>query len=268
MKSVLACLVVAVFLSFQGVNADTALPMNDQTDFLFEAEISEALTAKVRDTLAEIPDPGRRLLALRSYVRAGSKLEERWSWSEEEIEAFQGSLAQKALLDEVEAIRHHFAENNPGYEIYVNTKVRSLEVQLENWNKNESVGVAGNEILTEWLEEFGRFPDKSKRHNIDGLRKWIRNFKGEQRAHLAAPGLTLHGRALAIDFQILKDGKLVAEADSRQIEHVWRAQGWDEKLNASITAAGPSFSGPLKSPDEPWHYNYDPSATNEVTMNH
>ena len=40
---------------------------------------------------------------------------------------------------------------------------------------------------------------------------------------------------------------------------MWRAEGWDQKLKASMEAVGPSFSGPLTNPDEPWHYEYVPS---------
>ena len=40
--------------------------------------------------LADIPDMGRKLLALRSYVRSARNIDKRWSWTESEIEAFQG----------------------------------------------------------------------------------------------------------------------------------------------------------------------------------
>ena len=92
-----------------------------------------------KETLAQIPKVSRKLLALRSYLRSRSKLEERWSWTAEEIRNFQGSPKQKALLEEVEAIRAHFAQANPGYEIYANTKVRSLDKQIRNWNRNKSL---------------------------------------------------------------------------------------------------------------------------------
>jgi hypothetical protein len=57
----------------------------------------------------------------------------------------------------------------------------------------------------------------------------------------------------------MKDGAIYAGANSRQVETVWRAEGWDTKLQASIAAAGPSFTGPLKNPDEPWHFTYTPA---------
>jgi hypothetical protein len=208
--------------------------------------------------LAQIPDPGRRLLALRSYVRAGSKLADRWSWTEDEIKAFQGSPEQAALLAEVAAVGAHFAEANPGFEIYANTKVRSLDVQIKRWNNNDSVGAAAAEILAAWQAKFGSDTESPGNLNSAKLQVWLAGFRNTERARLAAPGLTQHGRANAIDFQIMKDGQIIAGADLGQIEMVWRAEKWGEKLNASIVAAGPSFSGPLVSPDEPWHYNYTP----------
>lgn len=54
----------------------------------------------------------------------------------------------------------------------------------------------------------------------------------------------------------LPGGHIYAGASSKQVESVWRAEGWDQKLKASIENAGPSFSGRLTNPDEPWHYDY------------
>jgi hypothetical protein len=56
----------------------------------------------------------------------------------------------------------------------------------------------------------------------------------------------------------MKDGRIHAGANSDEVKSVWRAEGWDQKLKASIEIAGPSFSGPLINPDEPWHYDYAP----------
>ena len=91
------------------------------------------------------------------------------------------------------------------------------------------------------------------------LASWLREFKSSRRANIAAPGLSPHGRASAIDFQVMKGGRIYAGANSKQVEIVWRAEGWGQKLKASIEAAGPSFSGPMTNPDEPWHYDYAPS---------
>jgi len=212
------------------------------------------------EALDKIPDIGRRLLALRSYVRAESKIAERWSWTDEEIKAFQGSAGQHALLAEIEAVNTHFKQTNTGYEIYVHGTVRSLDQQIRKWNSNESVGVAAGEIFLAWQEKFGDGTQTGGSIKPKEVRNWLSGFRLSKRANLAAPGLTLHGRAHAIDFQVMKDGRILAGANSREIEPVWLAEGWDVKLKESMEAAGPSFSGPLTNPAEPWHYDYNPQA--------
>jgi hypothetical protein len=58
--------------------------------------------------------------------------------------------------------------------------------------------------------------------------------------------LTRHDQGHAIDFQMMKDGAIIAAADYDTIDSL-RAKGWDKKLKDSMGAAGPSFSGPLDS---------------------
>jgi hypothetical protein len=223
-----------------------------------DAVLAEIAPPPSDQALVKIPDPGRKLLALRSYVRSGAKIADRWSWTEEQIKAFQGSPEQKALLAAIAAVNEHFKAANPGYEIYVHGTVRSLDDQLASWNKNESVGAGAEEILAAYKATFGEDGLKPEGINLKRLEAWLRGFMPSKRANLAAPGLTLHGRASAIDFQVMKDGRIYAGANSKEVESVWRAEGWDQKLKASMEAAGPSFSGPLTNPDEPWHYDYAP----------
>jgi hypothetical protein len=223
-----------------------------------ESPIPDSVLVKLapppsEEALARIPDPGRKLLALRSYLRSGAKIAGRWSWTDTEIKAFQGSPEQQALLAAIAAVNAHFTAANPGYVLYVHGTVRSLDEQIAKWNENESVGVAAQELLDAYKAAFG-----TEAAEPDKLAQWLRGFKPTKRANLAAPGMTLHGRASAIDFQIMKDGKIHAGADVRKVETVWRAEGWDKKLKASMDAAGPAFTGPLTDPDEPWHYDYAP----------
>ena len=210
------------------------------------------------EALSQIPDPGRKLLALRSYVRYGAKIADRWSWSKEQIKAFDGSPEHQALLAEIAAVSKHFRAANPGYEIYVHGTVRSLDEQLASWNNNNSVRAGAEEVLAAYKAAFGDDGLEPEKIDVKKLGAWLRDFKPSKRASLAAPGLTLHGRASAIDFQVMKDGRIYAGANSKQLKSVWRAEGWDEKLKASMEAVGPSFSGPLADPDEPWHYDYAP----------
>ncbi len=211
------------------------------------------------EALRQIPELDRKLLALRSYVRAGSGLVARWSWTDAQIRTFLASEDNKALLAEIAAVNTHFSAANPGYELYVHGTVRSLDEQLRKWNSNVSVGDAAAEILSGWRQKFGAAPETDAL-KPDEVRQWLKSFRLTKRANLAAPGLTSHGRALAIDFQVMKDGAIHAGANTAQIDKVWRAEGWDGKLKASIEAAGSSFSGPLTRPDEPWHYEFDPAA--------
>jgi hypothetical protein len=222
--------------------------------------LTDLVLPPANEALVEIPDPGRKLLAFRSYVRAGPKLVDRWSWTEEEIKAFQGSAEQQALVVAVEAVKTHFAQANPGYEIYANTKVRSLDVQIMKWNSNESVGTAAREILSAWKDKFGTDAHNPGDLDLEKIRAWLYDFNRTHRAKIAAPGLTRHGRANAIDFQVMQDGKIIAGTDSRQTGKVWRMEKWDVKLKESILASGSPFSGPLVSPNEPWHYDYHPAA--------
>jgi hypothetical protein len=208
------------------------------------------------EALTQIPDLGRKLLALRSYIRYGAKIADRWSWTKEQIKAFEGSPEQLALLVEIAAVNEHFKAANPGYEIYIHNTARSLDEQLASWNKNESVGTVAEEILAAYKAAFGEDGLEPEKIDVKKLGAWLRDFKPSKRANLAAPGLSLHGRASAIDFQVKKDGRIYAGTNSMQVQSVWRTEGWDKKLKASIEAAGPSFSGPLTNPDEPWHYDY------------
>ena len=210
------------------------------------------------EALSQIPDPGRKLLALRSYIRYGAKIADRWSWTKEQIKAFEGSPEQQALLAEIAAVNKHFSAANAGYEIYVHGTVRSLDEQLASWNTNDSVRTGAQEILAACKAAFGEDGLEPLKIDVKRLDAWLRDFKPSKRANLAAPGLSPHGRGSAIDFQVMKDGRIYAGADSKQVESVWRAEGWDQKLKASIEAVGPSFSGPLTNPEEPWHYDYAP----------
>lgn len=250
MGTAVLCAVVTATLSSAPAGAEQAANLEQIAAALAPPPSGEAL--------ALIPDPGRKLLALRSYLRAGPAIAARWSWTEAEIKAFQGSPEQKALLAAIAAVNAHFKAANPGYELYVHATVRSLDEQVGKWNANDSVGAAGAEILKAYMAAFGEAALEPAGAEARKLGNWLRGFQPTKRANLAAPGMTLHGRANAIDFQVMKDGSIHAGANTKQVESVWRAEGWDVKLKASVDAAGPAFSGPLTNPDEPWHYDYSP----------
>lgn len=70
----------------------------------------------------------------------------------------------------------------------------------------------------------------------------------------AAPGTSDHGRGTAVDFVVMKAGKVVADTSTSPNSYaIWRGpHRWEEKLMAACK--GSRLRGPLKSPDEPWHW--------------
>src|ERR1700752_1667603 len=63
----------------------------------FTLTLEELAPAPSNQALRAIPDLGRKLLARKIYLRTGSRLTQRWSWTDEEIEAFKVSPEYKAL---------------------------------------------------------------------------------------------------------------------------------------------------------------------------
>lgn len=206
--------------------------------------------AQVIAALDRIDGTDRRLLALRSYLRIARTLDDRWSWTQAQIDAYRDSDEYRNLLAEIDKISARFAADNPGYTLYANTEVRSLDVQIERWNENRSVRTIAAALYAAVCDANATRPQ--------ALRNFLLEWQPAFPAPLAAPGLSPHGRARAIDFQVQQGARLVAGTSTAAIEAEWVAAGWAEKLQAAIAAASSKFHGPLASPNEPWHYEYRP----------
>lgn len=222
------------------------------------AALSLRVPEPAASVLARIDGDGRTLLAVRAYLRAGPGLAARWSWSDEQIALYQSSDQQRAALAEVDKVKTRFAELNPGYELYVNTQVRSLDVQLARWNENPSVGAASEVLLHDATRELGSYPVPPDPASVEGFRRWIEAWRPASAPTLAAPGLSAHGQSYAFDFQIQQGMQIVAGTDSTTVATVWDGAGWTERLAAAVAKASPHFRGPLATPREPWHYTYVP----------
>jgi hypothetical protein len=222
--------------------------------------ISAALDSRPRAALTRIEGTARQLLALRGYLRSEGGLGARWSWTEEEIRQFEKSAEYRGALDEVEKVRRKFAESNPGYELYVNTQVRTLEKQIRFWNETRSVQVAGDGLLAAALRELDNpaYTDPPTPASINRFRQFLKSARLEVAPTVATPGLSQHGQLRAFDFQVQRGQQLVAGTDSASVVPVWEGQGWEKKLNAAVFAVSRKFKGPLVSPREPWHYDYVP----------
>lgn len=219
--------------------------------------VAATLPEHAAETLARIEGTPRRLLAARSYLRAGEDLRSRWSWSAEEIRAHTRSAEYRALIDETAQVRRRFEMQNPGYTLYANTEVRSLELQISRFNSNQSVQRAAHQLHKSALTEVFRPPYDSpaEAESVARFKKFLTAWRPPAAAALAAPGISRHGQLRAIDFQIVKNGAIVAPPETATVRRNWDSPGWTEKLQAA--AAGTRFRGPLRSPYEPWHYEYD-----------
>src|SRR4051812_41700806 len=175
---------------------------------LYTSLVAANLPARAQDTLQRMDGVPRRLLASRSYLRAGERIDRNWSWTTEQIEAFTHKREYRDLLKEVDAIRTRFAEQNPGYSLYANTQVRSLDRQLASWNSNRYVARIAQSLQRAAKRElqkadYAREPDAE---DIDRFVQFLRNWHPSPAAPLATPGLSLHGQLRAIDFQVVQAG--------------------------------------------------------------
>ena len=226
------------------------------------ASLAAELDPRAASALASIDGTGRRLLATRGYLRSSTPLAERWSWSAAEVAAFQDSPEKHALDAAIAQVRCRFEAANPGITLWINPEFRSLDLQLERWNENETVGRAGENLLAA-ARRLLSSPDPVgvvTAAEVAALRRLLLDHQPAPVPTLAAPGLSPHGRMRAIDFQVESSGRIVAGTDSAAIASEWIAAGWKARLQAAIVAADVGFHGPLATPDEPWHYDFRPKA--------
>jgi hypothetical protein len=218
----------------------------------FDAPVAAALDA--------IDGTGRRLLAARSYLRSAAHLAERWSWTEAQIEAYAGSPEQVRLDAAIARVRCEFEVANPGYTLFVNPVIRSLDVQIEHWNHNDSVTRAAEGMLGDVSAAVAaaKFPKAGTPVGKAAFQRLLAGHEPQPKPTIAAPGLSLHGRMQAVDFQVKAGERIVAGPEVASIDESWEATRWKLNLQAAVESADVGFRGPLQDPYEPWHYDFQP----------
>lgn len=235
-----------------------------QDDSVVAAHLG-ALTAELpepaRQALAGIDTPQRKLLAVRSYVKAGPQLQALWSWTAEEVRRFERSRAYQRLLVAVDAVKRQFEHQNPGYSLYANMQVRTLELQLERWNANAGVARVGDELYRATQRELRtrHYPERPNAASLERLKRFLVGWYPRSAAPLAAPGLSAHGQLRAIDFQVMRGKQIIAGTSIASVRTAWEQPGWHERLRRAVRSADAQFVGPLRAPNEPWHYTYVPA---------
>lgn len=248
----LCCIVLAQ------LSAATAAESSDRAIDEYMRQLAQPLEVDVQHTLDRIDGTGRQLLALRSYLRAQDSLAARWSWSEAEIAAYERSPQYQDMMREVGKVTAQFEKLNPGFTLYANSKVRSLDEQIEKWNSNAAVGEIAGRLLSSAREQLALSTKSSASVQRAGLREFLFAWQPRTPTPLAAPGLSLHGRGRALDFQIQQGNRIVAGAEIASVKSVWMAQGWAQRLAVAMRSANTKFQGPLAVPNEPWHFEYRP----------
>jgi hypothetical protein len=138
--------------------------------------------------------------------------------------------------------------------------VRSLDIQLEHWNTNESVTAAAANLreAAGELVVSPAFPAAQPSSAAKALESFLASYVPAPTPTIAAPGLSPHGQMRAIDFQVHRGETIVAGPRASTIASEWDGAGWSAKLDAAVRSASQRFVGPLASPREPWHYTYSP----------
>jgi hypothetical protein len=107
--------------------------------------------------------------------------------------------------------------------------------------------------------EFGPQIEERRRRTeaIERFADWLAAQRtGAPSVTVATPGLSNHGVGQAVDFQVHERGAgRVAGASN---PGHWRSSGWAERLADAVRPSA-HFDGPLRVPDEPWHWTFDPT---------
>jgi len=153
------------------------------------------------------------------------------------------AAAQTALA----RVQANFAAHNPGYSLYSNTEVRNLDLQLERYNHNTSVGNVAQAIVSDAASACARAPDK--------FAAWLAAWRPPVAANLAAPGRRRTAGA-CVRLPDLSGQHACCRHRFRPHRSGVGGTRMGCAVGAAIHEAGPNFTGPLQSPNEPWHYTY------------
>ncbi|TYC64421.1 hypothetical protein FMN50_00120 [Rhodobacterales bacterium] len=231
---------------------------------------------RMSDVLKQIPNLERRLYCLHRYIRLLDKrganwVDDRWAYTKDEYKEWRKTEDFKLRKREIRAIQNKFKASNPGYWLIAGSKHRPLPEQIGNWNKNKSVRL-NSEKYYEAMEKEVRKPiylsldamleaptPKCREGEGASIRAFYdflnRKSWPKPKLMVAAPGLSAHGTGLAIDFVVRKEGgpNIVTATNAER----WINTGWAGRLANAMRGAA-HFSGPLKQPNEPWHWTFDP----------
>lgn len=198
-----------------------------------------------------------RLAALRRYLRFQNRdnksIRDHWTWTAAEARQRLNEEPARTLVARARVVQRTFAENNAGYWLDI-SPVRSLARQVTLWNDNASIRTAAAALQTTVLTELAKaeYVNPPQAAHLDAFRLFVQRAGINPEPGNAAPGLSSHGQMRAVDFIVMQGQSVIATTEVATSESVWRARGWAGRLATEARRAG--FTGPLRVPDEPWHW--------------
>jgi hypothetical protein len=220
------------------------------------------LDPRARAVLSAIPNRARRMLAVAHYLHRRDQIDTLWTWTAQQVRAHQKTERYHHAMTDLRRVKRTFSRSNPGYVLVADTNARSLRVQVVYWNRERSVAAAAQELQDSclaWLYDDSN-PDRSHGARRTRFLSRLESYAPRRLPTVAVPGLSLHGQIRAVDFAILRGGRLVAGTVSETADSVWNHGRWTERLRQAVTQAKVGLDGPLENPPEPWHYEYRPQS--------
>ena len=217
------------------------------------AEVQEALALIQKQAPTTANAQPLQLLALRRYLRLGGKqVVAQWAWTAEEQRRQLHDGTAKELYQRAAEVQKDFKEVNHGYTLGI-TPLRSLAKQVKLWNDNDTVQRAARQLAKDMLDllDKSEYPNPPTGQSTTQFGTSLRSAVVTPEPSNAAPGLSNHGRGTAVDFVVMRAGKVIADIKTEQIASVWQQGGWEKKL---IAAVKDRLKGPLPKPYEPWHW--------------
>jgi hypothetical protein len=226
---------------------------------IYMRELSKGFDARIRSVIPKISGTPRQLLALKYYLRRNQDIKGKWAWTPKEITRYKQSPQYRESIAEITRVKLKFAELNPGYTLGVNTEVRTLDDQIENWNQTGSIQAAAAGLANAAMKaivDTNAYDTDVDKASLLRFRNFLDSYRVAYVPTVAVPGFSQHGQLRAFDFVIKQGNDIVAGTETGSIGSLWDRSGWTAKLNEAITQASNRFAGPLAAPREPWHYTY------------
>ncbi len=223
------------------------------------------LDSEVICALIQIPLLERKLLATRGYIRfmdvKHMKVWEHWAWSASEIKDWYASDAYKTASRIIDDINRTFKKVNDGYHLYVVKQVRSVEKQIKKWHESDQVLRLGQALRMKVSNHLdsGGYSNTPNQAETQRFRAFLAQTSVSESLLVATPGLSDHGHGNAFDMAVYdKHSKKMAGTSHAWVSTWDGPHGWNAKLQSAVQKSGEGrFTGPLKVPYEPWHYEYD-----------